>query len=455
MGHLTRLFARTVGFFSRTFRKGGGTSVPGFVLLKLDRKAIQRMSKGLQKGRVLISATNGKTTTTRVISKIASSAGLHCLSNPSGANLRTGVATALLNRDPEENLCVFEVDEGALPNLAEELEADTIVLMNLFRDQLDRYGELETIRSKWSEMVDGLSEKTKLIVNADDPSLVFLSMHHQNITYFGLGETKYALESLPHAADSSDCPNCNEVLTYSQITIGHMGHWECLNCGLSRPEPDFQASRVHLESLTNIEFEVSIGGEAQQITSNLPGLHNVYNVLAALCIAETLKIASEVSLASISSVDAAFGRAESISVNGRELILLLAKNPTGANANLDSLLLLPGKLHLAILLNDRIADGRDVSWIWDVDYEKVAHKVDSLFLGGDRAFDLALRFVYGGFDPDLITVKDKMPDLIDSLDSAIPAGETIFALPSYTAMLEFRDELAKRGLTHQFWEEGK
>jgi len=187
----------------------------------------------------------------------------------------------------------------------------------------------------------------------------------------------------------------------------------------------------------------------------MPGLHNVYNALAAFSAASDLGIDQEGIVSSISKTVAAFGRTEKISINDRELHILLAKNPAGANANIDTLLLQPGPLHLCVLLNDRIADGRDVSWIWDVDYERVLNKVETLHVGGERSYDLALRFLYGGFDKEKIEVADSIPKLLDSLISSTSENSKLFVLPSYTAMLDLRDELVKRNVTHAFWKDGK
>lgn len=453
MRYVARLIAKAIAFLSPMLQQGGGTSAPGLVLLKLDPKAIHRMAADLQDGRVVISATNGKTTTTRILSKIADESQLPWLSNTSGANLKSGIASTLLAKGPQQNLGIFEVDEAVLPEVVQELEATTIVLLNLFRDQLDRYGELETIIKNWKAMIQKLPASTTLVVNADDPSLAFASLGHQNCIYFGLGETEYGLETIPHAADSSLCPNCSNPLHYEQITISHMGKWECSDCGLSRPDLDYAATEIELNGVESINFKAVFGNQETLVEAKLPGLHNVYNALAAFATAQQLDIKPKDASASIYSVNAAFGRTESIKVQDKKLKILLAKNPTGANSNLETLLLHNEKIHLSILLNDQIADGRDVSWIWDVDYEKIFHKIESLHLGGKRAYDLALRFMYGGYDQGQINVTSSTSHLVDSLLTDTPSNSEIFILPSYTAMLEFRNELVNRGLTHKFWEE--
>jgi len=233
-----------------------------------------------------------------------------------------------------------------------------------------------------------------------------------------------------------------------------MGDWGCTQCGLSRPNLDFEATEIELQGVESIKFKILSRTGEEAIEAKLPGLHNVYNALAAFTAAKQLDIEAAIARTAIASVNAAFGRTESIQLADKKLTLLLSKNPAGANSNLDTLLLHPDRFHLAVLLNDRIADGKDVSWIWDVDYEKIFHKIESIHVGGERAYDLALRFMYGGYSPERITVNDEIDHLINCLITETPSHETIFVLPSYTAMLDLRAELVNRGLTHDFWEEG-
>ena len=234
-----------------------------------------------------------------------------------------------------------------------------------------------------------------------------------------------------------------------------MGDWKCENCELSRPHLDFATSQIQLDGINQSVFTILDNSSRQEISSSMPGLHNVYNALAAFSAASELGIDHGGIATSISQTVAAFGRTEKVAFCDREIHILLAKNPAGANANIDTLLLHSGPLHLCVLLNDRIADGRDVSWIWDVDYERVLTRVETLHVGGERSYDLALRFLYGGFEKDIIEVADSVPDLLDSLVSSTPKHSNIFVLPSYTAMLDLRDELVRRNATHAFWEDGK
>ena len=234
-----------------------------------------------------------------------------------------------------------------------------------------------------------------------------------------------------------------------------MGSWECTECDLTRPELDFKASDIELGGIRQTKFTISHEHSNHSMASNLPGLHNVYNALAAFVAANEFGVQPEEITSTIRSTTAAFGRTEQIMIHGRELNILLAKNPAGANANIETLLLYPNKIHLCVLLNDQVADGRDVSWIWDVDYEKIFQKIETLHIGGERGYDLALRFLYGGFESEKIKVVGGASEVLDDLLAATPEENSIFVLPSYTAMLDFRNELVERNLTHAFWEDGQ
>jgi len=456
MYFVARLIGKMVAFLSPLLRRGGGTSAPGMTLLKLHPTSFSKLSESLDKGSVLISATNGKTTTTRFLSEILNDAGVACVSNTSGANLKSGVATALLTKERHHEMGVLEVDEAALPEIVKENRPRMLILMNLFRDQLDRYGELESIAKRWREMILELHPDTKLLVNADDPILATIGLQRPDSIFFGLGDaSSYSRAGLQHASDSSNCPECSAPLSYKHVTLSHMGDWKCENCKLTRPRLDFETSQIQLNGLTGSEFTICGKSGRHEISASMPGLHNVYNALAAFSAASELGIDHESIVSSVRQTVAAFGRTEKVSINDREVHILLAKNPAGANANIDTLLLHSGPLHLCVLLNDRIADGRDVSWIWDVDYERVIERVETLHVGGERSYDLALRFLYGGFEKEKIEVVDSTPKLLDSLMSSTSKNSKIFVLPSYTAMLDFRDELVRRDATHAFWEDGK
>ncbi|MGI9621961.1 MAG: MurT ligase domain-containing protein [Acidimicrobiales bacterium] len=446
--------ARATGWISRRLGRGGGTTLPGVVLLKLRPHAAAELSRSLVDGSLLISATNGKTTTARLICSAADDAGMKTVANPAGSNLLRGITTALLNADRDAELGIFEVDEAALPAVVDQLKPRTIVLMNLFRDQLDRYGELETLVQLWHRTVTALPDSTRLVLNADDPAVAYLGDGRPNTTYFGLDDTAVARDVQGHAADSDHCPRCDHQLDYSMIGMGHLGHWSCPNCGLARPRPAYRVSRVKLDGAVGFEADLEGPETKTTVRMSLPGLHNAYNAVAAVAAAEAIGVSTDVLATSLENTPPAFGRGETIHLQGRQLLLLLAKNPTGVNENIRTILNEPGDLNTMILLNDRTADGQDISWIWDVDFEDFFDHTPSIVAGGDRAHDLALRLEYGGYPRDRIIIEREVSGALDAALQATPAGATLYVLPTYTAMLDLRQELGRRGAAQPFWEDG-
>ena len=448
--------ARAAGRLSRRLGRGGGTSLPGKLLLRMRPEALAELGAELPRGVTLVSATNGKTTTARLLSGCARRAGWNAVTNPSGANLLSGIATALLDargRGPAPDAALFEVDEAALTEVARQLPPRVLLLMNLFRDQLDRYGELEHLADLWARMVAGLPAGYTPVLNADDPAVAALGEGRAGVVTFGIDDPSVGLGSLPHAADSTRCRACSHPLTYDLVTLGHLGHWRCEGCGAARPRPDVRATRVELLGTRGIRVAIETPAGPVEADLPLPGLHNAYNATAATAAAIAMGIAPADIATALAESPAAFGRGERVQLDGRELVLLLAKNPTGANETVRTVLLDPARPHLLIALNDRTADGHDVSWIWDVDFEPLLELAASLTLTGDRAYDLALRMRYAGVTPERMTV---LPDAEVALDHAVagvPRGEPLYVLPTYTAMLGLRETLVRRGVAEAFWRE--
>ncbi|MCB0994836.1 MAG: DUF1727 domain-containing protein [Acidimicrobiales bacterium] len=456
MRHPAELIAHTAGVVSRRLGRGGGTSLPGMVLLRLHPTAAGRLARQLTRGSVAISATNGKTTTARLVRSMVDAAGWPTVANTAGANLLSGVTTALLaasRESPSPTFGLFEVDEAALPAVSRQLRPRVVVLMNLFRDQLDRFGELESLVERWRTMVDELDPSTVLVANADDPAVAALAMRHDRVVLFGVDAADVARAELSHAADSTHCTSCNAPLAYDLITIGHLGWWRCDNCGLARPTPDVTVRAVQLRGAEGITLTVATPRGDVSAQMALPGLHNAYNAAAAVAVAEALELDLDLLGPALGTADAAFGRAERVTCGDRDLVLLLAKNPTGANENVRTVLLDPDPLDVIVSLNDRTADGQDVSWIWDVDYEPLFERLHSLTVSGIRAHDLALRFRYGGFPTDRIVVEPDPGRALDTAIAAAPPGGRVYSLPSYTALLDLRAVLVDRGLVPAFWED--
>jgi UDP-N-acetylmuramyl tripeptide synthase len=499
--------ARGVGAISR-LRGGGGTSAPGKLLMRLAPGAIGELGARLARGSVLISATNGKTTTAAMAAGVLERAGVTLVHNQAGANMAGGIATTLLDAARPRGgiageLGLFEVDELWLAQLVAELHPRALLLGNLFRDQLDRYGELDAIARRWEEMLaagnagepqsaTGAGELAvvavggrarKLVLNADDPLIADLGRNHAGVVYFGVNDDALALAGMAHAADAKHCRRCGAPYVFDAIYLGHLGHYHCASCGQSRPRPAVVATNVRLEGVRAARFTLHTPAGEAEVSLALPGLYNVYNALAAAALATALDVALETIAAGLSATRAAFGRAETVTLSlppargagssrvARELRILLVKNPAGANEVLRTLALEPGEHDVLGVLNDHIADGRDVSWIWDADFELLAGRVRRATCSGTRAADLAARLKYAGIDPARIDVREDLADALRSAaadrparggglagaaDSSEPgdaggAVAPLFALPTYTAMLALRELLVERGEAISAW----
>jgi UDP-N-acetylmuramyl tripeptide synthase len=365
-----------------------------------------------------------------------------------------GVATALLEQGGDEGL--FELDEAWLPRVAPQLRPRLLVLGNLFRDQLDRYGELERLADEWAVLVEALAGTTEFALCADDPLIADLGRDRElnrrpGVTYFGIEDSSQALPELQHAHDAKHCRRCGAPYAYDRAFVGHLGHYTCPNCDADRPAPDVAATKVQLHGMSGSSVTATTPDGDLELELPLPGLYNVYNALAAIAAGLRSGVSLDVIRTGLEAMTAVFGRVETIDVAGKPVSILLIKNPAGANEVLRTLQLESdgGGLDLWIALNDRIADGRDVSWVWDADFELLSDHVRRVTCAGTRAPEMALRLKYAGWPEDRIAVSEPVAG---SLDEAVSAAEgRLFALPTYTALLELRTLLADRGLAGEYW----
>jgi UDP-N-acetylmuramyl tripeptide synthase len=442
--------ARAAGRLSRLLGAGGGTTVPGKLIWKVDPGAVDRLARRLPLGSAVISATNGKTTTAAMAASILRGR-FRLAHNNSGANLLSGVASTLLEARGAE-LGLFEVDEAALPEVVARVRPKAVCLGNLFRDQLDRYGELEHVAERWRQSVQTMSTGAALVVNGDDPQVGVLADERPGALAFGLDDPSVGRPVLQHAADSKYCVRCGTPYIYATAYMGHLGDFRCPACGHSRPPLDVVARDVELRGLESVSFKLVSPQGTEQIRLGLPGLYNVYNALAAASLTLTLGATLPEVVAGLEAFSAAFGRFERIEVGDRRLLMLLIKNPAGANEAVRTIVDGGAPEVAVIALNDAIADGRDVSWIWDVDFEPLLGGLDRLVATGERAAELALRFKYGGLDPGSIEV---IPELAAALDRGLeltPSGGELLVLPTYTAMLALRKVIGDRGFVRPYWE---
>ncbi len=441
---------KTTGALSRATGRGGGTTFPGDVARAIDRGVLRKLAADLTGGAVLITGTNGKTTTSRLVTALLEGLPARVVANRSGANLIYGataaaVARAGLDGHLRADWAVFEIDEATLPLAVEEIRPRAVLVGNLFRDQLDRYGELELLAQTIQTALERLPDGSHAVLNADDPRVGEIGLNlARSPIWYGLDDPAVALAGLPHAADARTCPRCGASLRFERVYYGHEGIYACPNGDFTRPEPDLVGQRIELDGLDRLSLEAA----DVRIDVPLGGLYNVYNVLAAFAVGGALGLQPDFMVERMRSAAAAFGRQERFEHDGRRFTMMLAKNPTGFNEILREAERAMGR-HFLIGLNDRIADGRDVSWIWDVDFELLAGRSDVVVPTGLRAHDLALRLKYGG-----VPAAPPEPDLgraIDQLIEATPAGTEGFLLCTYTAMLDLRALLVQRGWLRPYW----
>jgi lipid II isoglutaminyl synthase (glutamine-hydrolysing) len=445
---------------SRTLGRGGGTALPGLVAGHIAPDLLGHLASQLGHGCSAISGTNGKTTTSLMVAEMARAAGMRPLHNRAGSNLARGLTTALLAEasidgtvsDAAKRIGVFEVDEAALPDLAASLRPRAVALLNLFRDQLDRYGEVDIIADKWRVSVASLPPSTVLVVNADDPSLAPIAeTANGRVIRFGLDD-RDAVGRVEHAADIRWCHFCSHELTYEPAYYAHIGHWRCAGCGRYRTRPDVSVTRVREKTEgTKVQVVTPLGVIDQVV--RLKGLYNAYNAAAAAAVGVAMQLPLEAIAEGLSASQAAFGRQEQFTLDGREVTVLLGKNPTGFNQLLQMLSTIDGKKHLALFLNDGIADGRDVSWIWDVDFELLRGHVASAVVSGRRATDLALRLRYGEICDEMV-VEEDIENALRTALAGSPIGTNLYVLPTYTAMLKVRELLARWTRSKHYWQEG-
>lgn len=446
--------AKTVTGVVRSLGLGAASVLPGEISRRLHSRLLPLLFEQVSQGVILVVGTNGKTTTSLLLKQILSDRGYTVVHNSSGANLINGLITALLSSADLTgrifaDYAILEVDENILPLLLKDCQPKYILALNLFRDQLDRYGEVDTIAQRWGKAIAPLPKDTTIILNADDPTLSSLGQQlQQKVLYFGLNEPDLYLAEIPHAVDSIYCPRCGHLLDYQGVYLSHLGDYHCPSCG-------FAKSNLTLES--------------KQHPQILIGVYNKYNTLAASVLTQSIGIKTEDIYSTVQNFKAAFGRAEELEIEQKQVRIMLAKNPVGMNETIRAVndLKKKGKSDVTLLvLNDRIPDGTDVSWIWDVDTEELVKLGGTLIVSGDRVYDMALRLAYSSefVDPaktnfevegrvaegcksnrlvELI-VKEDLPAAISTALKYTKPTETLHIIPTYSAMLEVREVLVGR-----------
>jgi lipid II isoglutaminyl synthase (glutamine-hydrolysing) len=442
---------------SRGLRRGGGTTLPGDVSRWVDPAILTKLARTLDQGAVVITGTNGKTTTAALLRHILEARGKSTVANQAGSNLIFGVTAAMVNRthwngDQPATAGLFEIDEASLPRLVTEVAPGTIVVTNLFRDQLDRYGELETTASHIRRALTQGPEGVTAVLNADDPMVTALGDDLPRVIYAGIDDPSLLQPELSHGADAKFCPRCGSAFIFDGVYFGHVGHYHCPTGDFDRPIPDVRVTSVEIEGMERMRLAVSDGRENVRLEVPLSGLYNAYNVVLALAAAKALGVPLSAGAVALRDFTPAFGRMERVTIDGRPAVLLLAKNPTGFNEVLRTAIRFGGGASFLIALNDRIADGQDVSWIWDVDFEQLKEIAQHIVLSGDRAPDLRVRLKYAEIPSDRIEVVTDWREALKRAAAATPSGEALYVLPTYTAMLELREVLTRDGALRPYWE---
>ncbi|WP_051585810.1 MurT ligase domain-containing protein [Caldanaerobius polysaccharolyticus] len=457
---LRLIFAIIVGKFTQRFLRAigrGGTSLPGKIVRKIDPHLLEKLAGRFTKGRIIVTGTNGKTTTCRMIKSIFERNGYKVLNNVSGANLISGLTTSVLNGcsflgKPKGDILLLEVDEATMPLACKEIKPHAVVVTNLFRDQLDRYTEIDRTLYLIDKGLKKLSRECKIVLNADDPRVAGLSRYHANSIFFGVDDRDIS-EGQREDLDVQICDNCGSEYIYIRYVYSHLGEYKCPECGHSRPEPDVSLLKLVDRDISGSHLAVKCFKKDLDIYVPMVGMYNVYNALAAVAVASVFQVEPEVIRDGLAQNKTSFGRGEIVEVGNKRVMFFLVKNPAGYNQVINTIASLEGNKHLLLALNDKYADGTDVSWIWDVDFEELAlmKGLKEIVTTGRRAQELTLRLKYAEVESEVITINDMEKALREAI-SRVPEGDVLFVLPTYTCMLELRRMLEKSGYAKPFWE---
>ena len=432
-------------FLSKKLFKGG-SNFPGRVSLKLSKKILRDISKNYKV--ILVTGTNGKTTTTSMISNIIKNNGLSIITNSTGANMLSGIVSCFIENyrffSKELRYAVIEVDEANVKFITEHITPEIITITNLFRDQLDRYGEVYTTLEK---ILEGIKKvpNSSLVLNGDESLLGKLDLPNPKV-YYGFNAPVNNDNKIDVNADAKFCKFCKTPYSYNFITYNHLGDYYCPNCGFKRD--DLKYSVDNILELSADSSRVTFNGS--EVILSQAGVYNVYNGLCAYSIAKELNLNEEKIVESLGKQSSSFGRQETLTINNKEIKIILVKNPAGYNQAIDTLCLNKAEFSAAFLLNDNYADGRDVSWIWDVCFEKLnSLNIKDVFISGIRMYDMALRLKIAGLNEDSFIVKEDYESLTNSVLAS--NSNNIYILATYTAMINYRKYLHSKGYIEKLW----
>src|SRR2546429_6823510 len=452
---------KLAGASGRFFRIGGGTSLPGMIARRIDPNVLKSVVGASRARKIVITGSNGKTTTARMTAIIADFTGQRVSHNRTGSNMLQGVTSVAVNFADmfgrlDSDVLLFEIDEGTIPLAVPEIQPDVVLITNIFRDQLDRYGELYSVAQALNKMLEGLPETSTILLNGNDPQVANFGQNAKaKRLFFGLETTEIGTPVPEQSADIIRCIHCQEDLHYEVAYMSHLGLYRCPNCSYTLPTLDFAATSVQLspdgEGPSHVKVRTPEGEIELDIP--LPGVHNVYNAVAALGATMAAGFNMSKAPAAIASIRPAFGRLEKIQAGDQTIYLAFVKNPTSFNLMLRLIAQHPGKKHLLLAASHTLVDGEDFSWLWDVEIEEITQDIVDVVCSGNKPEELAMRLKYGDVPVDKIQM---IVDREAALDAALKnagSGGTLYMLCSYTPTHEFRRIMQKRGWVKHFWEE--
>jgi lipid II isoglutaminyl synthase (glutamine-hydrolysing) len=463
---------KAAGAASRALGRGGGTSFPGAIARRIDPHVLRKVAAVSNASTVVVTGSNGKTTTCRMLAALAEAGGLKVTQNRTGSNLLQGVISAAVHGADlfgrmDAELLLLEVDEGTVRRVVPEMQPDVFLVTNIFRDQLDRFGELYSMARMLQTVVQSLPSSATVVLNADDPLVASLpdgtgsagaaAGTAARVVCYGIQDRSIGRKVPEHSADTIRCVRCQHALTYRAVHLSHLGDYSCPACGGSRPPLDLAVSSIRPSPAggSDVTFDTPAGPLALRVP--LAGVHNVYNAAAALACVTALSLPRPLEPAqarlAMDGVRPAFGRLEEIRAGDRQVTLAFVKNPTSYNTTLREVLCRPGRKHVLAAHSNTVVDGEDFAWLWDVDIEALVPQLASLIVSGTRAEEVALRFKYAGADPALVRV---IPDRTAALQVALTQpqpGEALHIFAGYTPMRELRGVMQRRGWVSPSWEE--
>ncbi|GCF07778.1 MurT ligase domain-containing protein [Dictyobacter arantiisoli] len=452
---------KIAGASGRLFHIGGGTSLPGMIARRIDPNVLKSVVGDSKAKKIVITGSNGKTTTARMTAAIADAAGHRVSQNRTGSNLLQGVTSVAVNFADlfgrlESDVLLFEIDEATIPLAVPEIQPDVVVITNIFRDQLDRYGELYSVAQALNSMLESLPETATILLNGNDPQVANFGVNAKaRRIFYGL-ETKDIGTPVPEqSADIIRCIHCNSDFLYEVAYMSHLGLYRCPECGYTLPPLDVAVTSAALadngEGPSHIKLRTPLG--EMKLDIPLPGVHNIYNATAAIGAAVALGFPLDSVQTAMNNVRTAFGRMEKIQAGDKTIFLSFVKNPTSFNLMLRLIAKHEGKKHLLLSMSHTVVDGQDFAWLWDVELEDIAPDILDAVCSGNKSEELALRLKYAEIPTDkIIEVEDREAALDEAIKNVEPGG-TLYIMSGYTPTQELRRIMQKRGWVKHFWEE--